>query len=103
MCFEVVLQIVCAALACFGVYSLIYFVSETWFFSDNIAVCVEIDTIEAVKNIENYVKEACRIPRGRCGGVTVLVRQRYAAESLLRELRARGIRYFIIYTDDESQ
>jgi hypothetical protein len=96
MCFEVVFQILCAVFAVFGIYSLIFFVSETWFGSDNIAVCIEVDTDEVAENMEKYLKEAFRKPCSRCGGVFVLIHRRYATESLLRKLRTKNVKYYVL-------
>lgn len=96
MCFEVVLQILVALFAVFGVYSLIALIGETWFGSDNIAVSVEVDTNEAAINLEDYLREAKRRPLSHSGGVTVLIRREYATEALMRKLGRRHIRYFVI-------
>lgn len=96
MCFEVVFQILCAVFVVFGIYALIFLVSETWFGSDNIAVCIEVDTNEVAENMEKYLKEAFRKPCSRSGGVFVVVHRRYASESLLRKLRAKNVKYYVL-------
>ena len=96
MCFEVVFPIIVAFFAVFGLYSLICRIGETWFTSDNITVCIEVDTAEVSTEIDRYLKEAGRIPIAHGGQITVLVRPEYADEALLRKLRRRHIRCFVL-------
>ena len=96
MCFEVILPIMIAIFAVFGGGSLFFLIAETWFVSDNISVCIRIDTTEAAQNIEEYLREAGRRPLAGSNGVTVLVCREYAEPSLVRDLSRRGIRYYIV-------
>ena len=75
MCFEVVFQILIAIFAIFGVFSLAKVVEETWFESDNIAVCLLVNSFEVSNNIEYYLKEIFRKPLSRGGGVVVLIEE----------------------------
>lgn len=103
MCFEVVLPIIVALFAVFGVYSLLALIGETWFGSDNIAVSVEVDTSEVASNLEGYLREARRRPLSHSGGVTVLIRREYATQALTRKLRRQHIRYYIIDMEKEAE
>ena len=103
MCFEVVLPIIVALFAVFGVYSLLALIGETWFGSDNIAVSVEVDTSEVASNLEGYLREARRRPLSHSGGVTVLIRREHATQALTRMLRRRHIRYYIVDMENEAE
>ena len=96
MCFEVILQIIVAAFAVFGICSLFWLIEETWFVSDNLSVSLEVDTEEVAQNIASYLKAAERRPLANGTRVTVLVRRRHANEQLLRFLKRRNIRYYIV-------
>ena len=96
MCFEVILQIIVAAFAVFGICSLFWLMEETWFVSDNLSVSLEVDTDEVAQNISSYLKSAGRRPLANGSRVTVLVHGKYANEPLLRFLKRRKIRYYII-------
>lgn len=95
MCFEVILQIIVACFAVFGLCSLFSLIGETWFISDNISVCIEVDTEEVARDLDLYLREAKRVPLSR-GGVTVLIRKAYAEELLLRRLCRRKIRHYVV-------
>ena len=95
MCFEVILQIVLALFAVFGICSLFAMIEETWFLSDNVTVCVRVDTKDAAEDIESYLREAGKIPLSR-GGVTGLVDDCYAEEELLRKLKCRKLHVFVV-------
>lgn len=103
MCFEVILPIFVALFAVFGLYCLFALIGETWFGSDNIAVCIEVDTAEVAANLDVYLREARRRPLAHSGGVTVLVRREHATEALVRKLRRRHIRYFIVDMENEAK
>ena len=96
MCFEVILPIMIAIFAVFGGGSLFFLIAETWFVSDNISVCVRIDTAEVAQNIAEYLREAGRRPLAGGNGVTVLVCREFAEPSLMHYLSRRGIRYYIV-------
>lgn len=96
MCFEVILQIIVALFAVFGLCSLFSLIEETWFVSDNVSVSIEVDTDEVAKDIELYLREAKRRPLANGTRVTVLIRREYAKEPLLRRLRQKKIRYYIV-------
>lgn len=96
MCFEVILPIVLAGFSIFGLYALLVYIGDTWFGSENISVCLEVDTKEVADHLDVYLKEALRKPISRSGGVVVLVRREYASEFLLRRLARRNLRYYII-------
>lgn len=95
MCFEVILQIILSLFAVFGFCSFLALIEETWFMSDNVTVCVTVDTKDAADDIEGYLREAGKVPLSR-GGVTVLVERRFAEEPLLKKLKRRRLRYFVI-------
>lgn len=96
MCFEVILPIIIAIFAVFGGGSLLFFIWETWFVSDNISIFVEVDTDEVAKHIALYLHEAGRLPAAKGNGVAVLLRREYAEESLVRYLKRRKVRYYIV-------
>ena len=96
MCFEVILPILIAIFAVFGGGSLFFLIAETWFVSDNISVCLRVDTAEAAQNIGDYLKEARRRPLAGGNGVTVLLHKEYAAPSLVHYLSRKGVRYYIV-------
>ena len=102
MCFEVILQIVLALFAVFGICSLFAMIEETWFLSDNVGVFVTVDTRDAAENIEAYLREAWKVPLSR-GGVTILVEDGYVDEELLKKLKRRGLRVFIINKEDRAE
>ena len=101
MCFEVIFQIVLALFAVFGIRSLLAMIEETWFLSDNVGVFVTVDTRDAAANIETYLREAGKVPLSR-GGVTILVEEGYADEDLLKKLKRRGLRVFIVNKEDRA-
>ena len=90
MCFEVIFQIVLALFAVFGIRSLLAMIEETWFLSDNVGVYVTVDT-----------RDAGKVPLSR-GGVTILVEEGYADEELLKKLKRRGLRVFIVNKEDRA-
>ena len=96
MCFEVILPVIIASFSVFGVYAFVAFIGETWFGSDNISVCIEVDTHEVADCLDIYLKEARRKPMSHSGGITVLVRREFATEAFLCKLARRRIRHYVI-------
>lgn len=96
MCFEVILQTTVAFFAVFGVFSLFLLIGETWFVSDNISVNLAVDTSEVANDITLYLREASRKTLAKGNGVTVLVSREYAKEPLIRYLKRKHIRYYIV-------
>ena len=95
MCFEVFFQILIAAFAVFGVYALLAFVRMTWFVSDNILVCVDVDTDETARELFAYLAEAQGLPLARGNGVLVLLRRAYATDEMKEMLMSRHIRFCV--------
>ena len=96
MCFEVVLQIVVAIFAVFGLFSAMTFIGETWFEADNVTICFEVDTKEALAEIDGNIRRLRRKPLGRGNQITILVHRSFATEDLLRKLRRQHVRYYLI-------
>lgn len=97
MYFEVFLKIFVGIFAVFGFYCLVKLVGVTWFGYDNIRVTVDVDSPDAVENINAYIKEAEDFCLA-CGGgeIAVLVRREYSDEKLLRKLERRNIKYYVV-------
>ena len=96
MCFEVIFPIVLIGFSVFGLYAVIAFAGETWFGSDNISVCLIIDTEDMMLHLDDCLKEAKKKPMARSRGVTVLVHEKYAAEEVLGKLERQKIRYYVL-------
>ena len=97
MCFEVFLKIFVALFAVFGFYCFVKLISLTCFGYDNVRVTIDVDSVDTVENINDYLKEAenfCLV----CGGgkVAVLIRREFSDEKLIRKLDRRKIKYYII-------
>lgn len=100
MYFEVFLEIFAAIFALFGIYCLIRLVGATWFGYDNVRAAVEVDSTDTAENINSYLKEAERICLLRGGGrIAVLVRREYCSDKLIRRLKKRKIKYYVIDTE----
>ena len=96
MCFEVFFQILIAAFAVFGLYAIFAFVRMTWFVSDNISVCIEVDTEEVARALAAYLDEAKRQPLARGNGVFVLLPRAYATREMMESMRQSGIRFCVV-------
>ena len=103
MCFEVILPVFVSLLAVFGLFCLFSLVGETWYGSDNISVCLLVDTVEVVDRFDAYIREVCRKPLARGGGVTVVIQERFANERLLRKIRENGLRYYIVDMENKAE
>ena len=96
MCFEVIFPIVVVGFSVFGLYAVITFVGETWFGSDNISVCLTVETEDALLRLDDCLKEARKKPMAHSGGITVLVYEKYADGTVLRKLERQKIRYYVL-------
>ena len=103
MCFGVILPIIVAFFAVFGLYSLFVLVEETWFASDNISICLTIDTADAVQNFECFLREAKRRSLSRQGQIIVLVRREFVSEAMLDKFRRRHIYYYVVDMENKAE
>ena len=103
MCFEVILPIVVALFAVFGLFCLFSLIGDTWYGSDNISVCLLVDTVEVADHLDVYLREASRKPLSRGGGITVLIQKRFANEHLLRKIRERSLCYYVLDMENKAE
>ena len=103
MCFEVFFQILIAAFAVFGLYALLAFVRMTWFVSNKIMVCVDVDTAEAAKELLTYLAESQKVPFARKNGVLVLLRRTYATDEIMEKLRRYRVRFFVVDMENMAE
>ncbi len=101
MCFGVILPIFLALFAVFGLYQVMVLIGETWFGSNNISVCIYVDTAEVLRNFDTYLREAHRKPMARSGGVVVWIASPFATESFLNRLRRENI-LFVVFDMEKT-
>ena len=103
MCFEVFFQILIAAFAVFGLYALLAFVRMTWFVSNKIMVCVDVDTAEAAKELLTYLAEAQEVPFAGKNGILVLLKRTYATDEIMEKLRRYRVRFFVVDMENMAE
>ena len=96
MYFEVFLEIVIAAFAVFGLFSLVSLIGEAYFRSDSILLAVEVDTEQVASELATYVKEArdSFFLRGK-SEILVIIKREFATEELLGWLTRKKMRYIV--------
>lgn len=96
MYFEVFLEIVIAAFAVFGLFSLVSLIGETYFRSDNILLAVEVDTEQVASELAACLKEArdAFFLRGK-SEIVVIIKRELATKELLSWLERKKIRYIV--------
>lgn len=96
MYFEVFLEIVIAAFAVFGLFSLVELIGETYFRSDSVVLAVEVDSEQVARELALYVKEAREafFLRGK-SEVIVIIKNEFATEETLSWLERKKIRYVL--------
>lgn len=96
MYFEVFLEIVIAAFAVFGLFSLVELIGETYFRSDSVVLAVEVDSEQVAREFALYVKEAreALFLRGK-SEVIVIIKKEFATEETLSWLERKKIRYVL--------
>ena len=96
MYFEVFLEIVIAAFAVFGLFSLVELIGETYFRSDCLVLAVEVDSEQVARELSSYLKEAREafVLRGN-SEVLVVIKRELATAELLAWLERKRIRYLL--------
>ncbi len=96
MYFEVFLEILIAAFAVFGLFSLVVLAGERLFGSDELILAIEVNEAYVAKELESYVKEA----RGSCflrgrSEIVVILKKEFATDEMLLWLKQKKIRYIL--------
>ena len=88
MQYEVVLEIIVAIFAVYGIYSAVRVVAEAFFRSKNIVVALEIKTNEDASELDYLLSEAREAftVRGARGRIIVLLSRRFEYDSEVREI-----------------
>lgn len=96
MYFEVFLEIVIAAFAVFGLFSLVSLIGETCFRSECVVLAVEVDEEHVARELATYVKEAhdSFFLRGK-SEILVIIKREFATEETLAWLNRKRIRYIV--------
>ncbi len=96
MYFEVFLEILIAAFAVFGLFSLVLLIGERFFGSEQLILAIEVEEAFVANDLAYYVKEA----RGSCflrgrSEIVVILKKELATEDRLLWLKRQKIRYIL--------
>ena len=99
---EILLKILLALFALFGLYAFAHVICQLCFQNDRIKTMILVDSDSVSEEIDFYLEEA-KNARFIFGGkqICAIIMEKYASESLLHTLKQKGISWEIVKSRGE--